>query len=122
MAPGAAARVRLIVWCKACGRQVEPNPAEMVGNFTSPPPQRKPTCTRARPYSGKSWGRGAGAASKWRVGRVARNSIDALPRVSSRMLGTPSLTAKDNVIGARVQNFRCRQPEGSGSSDIWRVA
>jgi hypothetical protein len=24
----AAARVRLIVWCKACGHQVEPDPAE----------------------------------------------------------------------------------------------
>src|SRR5438132_4581774 len=32
------------------------------------------------------------------------------------MLGTPSLTAKAIVIGERVQNFRCRQPEGSGSS------
>jgi hypothetical protein len=32
------------------------------------------------------------------------------------MLGTPSLTAKDTIIGERVQNFRCRQPEGSGSS------
>src|SRR5260370_41998811 len=31
------------------------------------------------------------------------------------MLGTPSLTAKAMVIGERVQNFRCRQPEGSGS-------
>jgi hypothetical protein len=27
---GAAARVRLIVWCKACQHQVEPDPAEMV--------------------------------------------------------------------------------------------
>jgi len=45
-----------------------------------------------------------------------RNSIDALSRVSNRMLGTPSLTAKAIVIGERVQNFRCRQPEGSGSS------
>jgi hypothetical protein len=25
----AAARVRLIVWCKECGHQVEPDPAEM---------------------------------------------------------------------------------------------
>src|SRR5260370_25820371 len=33
------------------------------------------------------------------------------------MLGTPSLTAKDIVIGESVQNFRCRQPEGSGSSE-----
>jgi hypothetical protein len=31
------------------------------------------------------------------------------------MLGTPSLTVKAIVIGDRVQNFRCRQPEGSGS-------
>jgi hypothetical protein len=27
----AAAHVRLIVWCKACGHQVEPDPAEMAG-------------------------------------------------------------------------------------------
>src|ERR1700758_4751314 len=33
------------------------------------------------------------------------------------MLGTPSLTAEDIVIGERVQNFRCCQPEGSGSSE-----
>jgi hypothetical protein len=34
----AAAGVRLIVWCKACGHQVEPNPAEMAlqyGNATN---------------------------------------------------------------------------------------
>jgi hypothetical protein len=31
MKPGnaAASRVRLIVWCKACGHQVEPDPTEM---------------------------------------------------------------------------------------------
>jgi hypothetical protein len=32
------------------------------------------------------------------------------------MLGTPSLTAKAILMGERVQNFRCCQPEGSGSS------
>src|SRR5437660_195980 len=32
------------------------------------------------------------------------------------MLGTPSFTAKAMLIGERVQNFRCSQPEGSGSS------
>ena|SRR6516162_9132965 len=32
------------------------------------------------------------------------------------MLGTPSLTVKAIVMGVRVQNFRCFQPEGSGSS------
>jgi hypothetical protein len=32
------------------------------------------------------------------------------------MLGTPSFMAKTMLIGDRVQNFRCRQPEGSGSS------
>src|SRR5262249_17841321 len=32
------------------------------------------------------------------------------------MLGTPSLTVKSIVMGVRVQNFRCFQPEGSGSS------
>jgi hypothetical protein len=47
---------------------------------------------------------------------TARNSIEALSWVSNRTLGTPSLTAKDIVIGERVPNFRCRQPEGSGSS------
>jgi hypothetical protein len=29
----AAARVRLIVWCKACGHQVEPDPAEMAQRY-----------------------------------------------------------------------------------------
>ena len=29
----AAAKVRLIVWCKACGHQVEPDPAEMVERY-----------------------------------------------------------------------------------------
>jgi hypothetical protein len=30
---GAAAQVRLIVWCKACQHQVEPNPAEMAARY-----------------------------------------------------------------------------------------
>jgi hypothetical protein len=29
----AAARVRLIVWCKACGHRVEPDAAEMAGRY-----------------------------------------------------------------------------------------
>ena len=29
----AAARVRLIVWCKACGRRVEPDAAEMAERY-----------------------------------------------------------------------------------------
>ena len=29
----AAAQVRLIVWCKACQHQVEPNPAEMAARY-----------------------------------------------------------------------------------------
>ena len=29
----AAARVRLIVWCKACQHQVEPDPAEMTRKY-----------------------------------------------------------------------------------------
>jgi hypothetical protein len=29
----AAARVRLIVWCKACHHQVEPDPAEMAERY-----------------------------------------------------------------------------------------
>src|ERR1700751_34757 len=32
------------------------------------------------------------------------------------MLGTPSLTVKAIVMGERVQNFRCFQPDGSGSN------
>jgi len=42
-----------------------------------------------------------------------RKSIDALSWVSNRMLGTPSLIAKDIVIGDRVQNFRCRRRRGA---------
>ena len=35
MTPGAAAatQVRLILWCKACQHQVEPDPAEMVARY-----------------------------------------------------------------------------------------
>jgi hypothetical protein len=29
----AAARVRLIVWCKACGNRAEPDPAEMAQRY-----------------------------------------------------------------------------------------
>jgi Zn finger protein HypA/HybF involved in hydrogenase expression len=29
----AAARVRLIVWCKECGRRVEPDPAEQARRY-----------------------------------------------------------------------------------------
>jgi len=29
----ANAKVRLIVWCKACGHQVEPDPAEMAASY-----------------------------------------------------------------------------------------
>jgi hypothetical protein len=29
----ANAKVRLIVWCKTCGHQVEPDPAEMVARY-----------------------------------------------------------------------------------------
>jgi hypothetical protein len=29
----AAAGVRIIVWCKACQRQVEPNPAELAERY-----------------------------------------------------------------------------------------
>jgi hypothetical protein len=28
-----AAKVRLIVWCKSCGHQVEPDPAEMAARY-----------------------------------------------------------------------------------------
>jgi hypothetical protein len=34
----AAARVRLIVWCKECQHQVEPNPAEMAARYGAETP------------------------------------------------------------------------------------
>jgi hypothetical protein len=34
----AAARVRLIVWCKACRHQVEPDPAEMPARYGADTP------------------------------------------------------------------------------------
>jgi hypothetical protein len=34
----AAARVRLIVWCKDCRRQVEPDPAEMAQQYGAETP------------------------------------------------------------------------------------
>jgi hypothetical protein len=33
-----AAKVRLIVWCKACGHQVEPDPAEMAARYGAETP------------------------------------------------------------------------------------
>jgi hypothetical protein len=34
----AAAQVRLIVWCKACGHRVEPDPAEMAARYGAETP------------------------------------------------------------------------------------
>jgi hypothetical protein len=34
----AAAQVRLIVWCKDCGHQVEPDPAEMAARYGAETP------------------------------------------------------------------------------------
>jgi hypothetical protein len=38
MTLGAAAQVRLIVWCKACQHQVEPDPAEMAARYGAETP------------------------------------------------------------------------------------
>jgi hypothetical protein len=37
----AAAKVRLIVWCRDCRRQVEPNPAEMAARYGAEMPVRE---------------------------------------------------------------------------------
>ena len=46
----AAARVRLIVWCKACSHQVEPDPGEMAERYgaetTVPDWRRRLVCSR----------------------------------------------------------------------------
>jgi hypothetical protein len=46
----AAAHVRLIVWCKACQHQVEPDPAEMAERYgaemTVPEWRRRLVCSR----------------------------------------------------------------------------
>ena len=46
----AAAHVRLIVWCKACGRQVEPDPAGMAERYgtemTVPDWRERLVCSR----------------------------------------------------------------------------
>ena len=34
----ASAKVRLIVWCKACGHRVEPEPAEMAARYGAETP------------------------------------------------------------------------------------
>jgi hypothetical protein len=34
----AAAQVRLIVWCKGCGHQVEPDPVEMAARYGAETP------------------------------------------------------------------------------------
>ena len=46
----AAVRVRLIVWCKACSHQVEPDPAEMARRYgpetTVPDWRKRLVCSR----------------------------------------------------------------------------
>ena len=46
----AAAGVRLIVWCKSCGHQVEPDPAEMAAQYGAETPvldwREKLVCSR----------------------------------------------------------------------------
>jgi len=43
----AAVRVRLIVWCRDCGRQVEPDPGEMAERYgTETAPARLRSCGR----------------------------------------------------------------------------
>ena len=44
----AAARVRLIVWCKACRHQVEPDPAEMAQRYGA----ESSTVATVTPYRG----------------------------------------------------------------------
>jgi len=48
----AAARVRLIVWCKECQHQVEPDPAEMAERYgadtTVPEWQKRLVCGNCR--------------------------------------------------------------------------
>jgi len=48
----AAARVRLIVWCKACNHQVEPDPAEMVKHPSAPHSTAVPSVHPSGPISG----------------------------------------------------------------------
>jgi hypothetical protein len=43
----AAARVRLIVWCRDCSRQVEPEPAELASRYGA-----EIAVLRARPIAG----------------------------------------------------------------------
>jgi hypothetical protein len=39
LSKAAAARVRLIVWCKECLHQVEPDPAEMAARYRAETPR-----------------------------------------------------------------------------------
>src|SRR2546428_10378980 len=48
--------------------------------------------------------------------KLSKPLVPSQSWVSNRMLGTLSFMAKTMLIGDRVQNFRCRQPERSGSS------
>jgi len=46
----AAARVQLIVWCKGCQHQVEPDPAEMAARYSAETPvldwRERPVCAK----------------------------------------------------------------------------
>jgi hypothetical protein len=55
----AAAKVRLIVWCKACQHQVEPDPTEMAERYgaetTVPDWRERLVCSRAAAVVKSTW-------------------------------------------------------------------
>ena len=71
----AAARVRLIVWCKECSHQVEPDPAEMAQRYGAETPvldwRERLVCSPLRQPAGRYGG------ERGQVARVkcARSSL-----------------------------------------------
>jgi hypothetical protein len=55
----AAARVRLIVWCKECSHQVEPDPAEMAQRYGAETPvldwRERLVCSKCGSRRGRWW-------------------------------------------------------------------
>jgi hypothetical protein len=84
----AAARVRLIVWCKDCQHQVEPDPAEMAQRYGAETP-----C----PIGASGWSAPKGGSSR-RVDMVARVKCTRSPLLQPLIMSPQTVHCSSLVV------------------------
>jgi hypothetical protein len=99
----AAARVRLIVWCKACGHRAEPDAAEIAqrygGETTVPEWRARLVCS----HCGSRDCRYGGDRDRARRDRPLRGATSPLPSVFGSCLRTATMGGKQREINARYR-------------------